>query len=143
MAHLNKGCKLGNCCYFFSSLYLECRYILLHIKGGYSHAVCICCPGSCWIFIRLINCFLSATWQSPSLSYLTTDRFSNHETEEVPLPNSQFLPPLPKLLRYKDLMLHLPVRNYAECSTQKLAIKKKNPFTLIIVEELQTNCCQG
>lgn len=34
-------------------------------------------------------------------------------------------------------MLHLPVRNYAEYSTQKLAILKKNPFTLITVEELQ------
>lgn len=44
-------------------------------------------------------------------------------------PNSQFHPPLPKLLRYKELMLHLPVRNYAEYSTQKLAIKKKSLYT--------------
>jgi len=49
--------------------------------------------------------------------------------EEVPLPNSQHLPPLPKLPRYKELMLDLPVRNSAEYSTQKLVIKKKSLYT--------------
>jgi len=36
MAYLNKGCKLANCCCFFSSLYLECHYILVKHQGQLS-----------------------------------------------------------------------------------------------------------